>query len=345
MAAASKDRKHPRRDLLGEASTDVMSGAHHDASTLQRVAEESILHPPTAEEAAELEAQLAADPDDLPTRIRLYSFLANEPVRSGCTHVSKRMLSHVLRFVREAPFLPFLTTSTGLVSPEDIEHGQLQEAWRDALRRFPDNIRVLVHACQFYCDWDLPSAARAIAHALDLAPGEPHLHSLAGYVHLTGADRKLGEFNYAAAAAHFEKARGAGDPGRHLAPGLGATAALEAGMSASAEALAHEALKQDGYGFNDDEHLGWTTLGRLALSRGDLDKAHECLRASIVQRLTHDGPSLRLAREVARAGSVEIVAEFLNSIRSSWGGPVEKCDAWLEALHAGDFEKLSNPGR
>lgn len=79
--------------------------------------------------------------------------------------------------------------------------------------------------------------------------------------------------------------------------------------------------------------------GVLALRRGDIERARQCLLASAhsggYRELVEHGPNLTLADELLKRGEREVVVEYFEQLRVFWtqgGGLITK---WLEVIRSG----------
>jgi hypothetical protein len=126
-----------------------------------------------------------------------------------------------------------------------------------------------------------------------------------------------------------------------------AKAAIEAGEIERAEKLANEALDLASTSHRMDsvmadgtplsysgnaEYWGHTVLGRVALSRGDVDTAKkEVLRAGQTSgsAFLSSHPNMSLARELLLRGEYETVLEFFAECRRFWKRQNEKLDGWV----------------
>jgi TonB family protein len=123
-----------------------------------------------------------------------------------------------------------------------------------------------------------------------------------------------------------------------------ARAALDAGAPEKASAYANELLttaaqyKQD-WNYGNALHDGHTTLGRLAVRQGDIDKAREHLLESARMegspQLNSFGPSMSLAKELLDKSETVVVLQYFSLCRTFWKMGATRLDAWSEAVRNG----------
>ncbi|HEY1341763.1 MAG TPA: hypothetical protein VGF59_29830 [Bryobacteraceae bacterium] len=110
-----------------------------------------------------------------------------------------------------------------------------------------------------------------------------------------------------------------------------------------AERYAREALDAATHGVfwwtGDAIHQGNIVLGRLALTKGDVDAAKRYLLAAGKTPGSSDldstGPSMALAGELLRAGESGAVVQYLDECRTFWRGDRGKLDEWIVLIRAG----------
>lgn len=147
-------------------------------------------------------------------------------------------------------------------------------------------------------------------------------------------------------------------PDPTLVPDL-AQAEFEAGDDASAERDARRALETAPGLVQRNKnlaailtHRGETILGRIALAHGDISQARARLLASlqlpaIPPPLEFNGPDLSLAADLADAGEVDSVLEFLENTRKFWlydGGRIDHAIRMVKAgKKARSFAPFEHP--
>jgi hypothetical protein len=302
---------------------------------------ELFVRPTSDADAAACAERLAAGIGSLADRLRYYLWLVPpmEDRRPDWAVIGP----HLIALILEAPFLRSVN-STGVAEPNTPEHEELARAWATARRDHGYNPEILRRAFEFYFEFDLFLAAGVLKEMQAIDRDHPTSVLYAGCLQLKGADCGLPGFDYLAALHYLEAAVIPGS-NVHVSPGLAATAAFEVSMHERAEVLAREAIEVPGYGLDDQAHLGWTTLGRLAAACGDRVEAISHLESSVVPCLSHAGPSMRLAADLARVGDSAVVAAFLARVARSWKGPSHRVSLWLTALESHDIPALLNPGR
>ena len=95
----------------------------------------------------------------------------------------------------------------------------------------------------------------------------------------------------------------------------------------------------DYWNYGNAIHLAHTALGLLALRRGDVGGAVEELRLSGntpgSSQLNSFGPSMRLARDLLRAGESAAVVGYLQQCRRFWTMGQTWLNIWEQKIHRG----------
>jgi hypothetical protein len=119
---------------------------------------------------------------------------------------------------------------------------------------------------------------------------------------------------------------------------------LEAGRLDRAAVLASELLRlapryRHDWNYGNAIHHGNTVLGRIALARGNVQKARARLLASAAiegsPQLNSFGPSMALASRLLKRGEIAVVLLYLARCRSFWEMGQQKLDRWQALLIAG----------
>jgi hypothetical protein len=265
-------------------------------------------------------------------RMQLYVALVATRARPS------ELLAHLEYFCAHAPVLA-MTNSLGILKREDSEFSRIWESWREVAGRRDSHPLAVANAVQFFREWDCVEALLLVKRAKQAYPSSVDLTRLYCRVTLQAHDLRLEGAELATAlelAQQFEP-MGAGS----LA--LLATIALEAEASDIARNSAQQALqtRQD---YQPGLHEGHTVLGALALGEGRLADALEHLKISLV-RFGFGGPSLRLVQRLTREGHRVEARSYLEQVIPLWDGPVDKCEAWIDAAKSGGWERLVNPGQ
>ncbi len=120
-----------------------------------------------------------------------------------------------------------------------------------------------------------------------------------------------------------------------------ATSAYAAGQFEFATSCAEKLIenKEDDLIGNENFHLGNLVLGRIALSRGDVNEAKryllEAANISESQRAGTVSPYMFLAKELLEIQEREVVLEYLALCKNIWESGEEKLDSWTEQINSG----------
>jgi hypothetical protein len=86
-------------------------------------------------------------------------------------------------------------------------------------------------------------------------------------------------------------------------------------------------------------------LGRVALRSGNLQQARDCLlKAGATPgggRMSIVGPRMLLAQELLDRGEHDVVLQYLEKIKPSWGRGTVQLDQWIAAIRTGKKERLN----
>jgi outer membrane lipoprotein-sorting protein len=136
--------------------------------------------------------------------------------------------------------------------------------------------------------------------------------------------------------ADLEQDRDDSGPRRLMALPELAKAAFDAGMFDKAAEYANEALRPSHDDFNHADAMNQanTVLGMIAFKEGNVSQAKHYLNESAnTGRLDFPGPSMRLAKQLLEGGERDVVLEYLEACRKSWGA--QQLDEWIGAIKAG----------
>ncbi|MXY58606.1 MAG: hypothetical protein F4029_03620 [Gammaproteobacteria bacterium] len=296
------------------------------------------------EQAAELEAKLVVDPDDIFSRTRLVRHYDTTRLDGSARAHGK----HVVWLVENAPYAYELRRTGdnrifGLSAGEAYSAGF--EAWRRHVEREPDNPVFLARYARFV-ELKQPSLAVDLlerAHRVDAR--NPWLAEELGTLYLRAAMRADERAYDAQAAAkalrQFDRAYDLADDDimRHSVLGQRAWAAFAAKRydlaKQHAQAMLDANPPQDPDG--DLLHKGNTILGRIALIEGDvaLAKMHllESGKVPTSPSLGSFGPSMTLASELLAMGQREVVLDYFDLCAIFWDA--EELNTWRVAIDTG----------
>ncbi|MDE0691418.1 MAG: hypothetical protein OXI55_04145 [Gammaproteobacteria bacterium] len=299
----------------------------------------------TAEDVANLEDVLLADPYATEARVRLIGYHWQ---RIWGNDDSRRRHSDLtLWMVRNSPRHALFEMAYGRIdrqtSPESFQ--QTREAWLAHLEAQPEDPVLLGNAADFLLMEDRPLAMSLLHTAQAVDPANADWPGKIG--HLT----RLGSTTQAAAAEalpHFERAYTLSDNPyareRHLVSVV--RTAYEAGRFDLARTYASEALPvPDPERMGDLHHHAHTVLGRLALREGDVGRAGDHLLASAdtvgSPVLSSFGPNMRLAGELLDHGEDDVVLRYLDACGEFWSDTRGRLQRWTAEIREGgkpDFD-------
>jgi len=86
-------------------------------------------------------------------------------------------------------------------------------------------------------------------------------------------------------------------------------------------------------------------LGRVALLRGNLPRAKDCLLDAAATPgggiLNRSGPRMLLAQELLDRGEREVVIEYLQKVKTFWSSGAVSIARWISDIRAGRRERLN----
>jgi hypothetical protein len=324
LRAKSKERKAERK------SNEPKSVAERMIEAVGRLGGGASLK---ASEVRELEAKVATNENDEDSRKKLLRHYAHYETKQTPA-VQSAYLKHRLWLIENRPRLGD-DQALGWSRPElpTASRDGLRNAWLASLAKAKADSTVRLNAIEFLNNYFPADAARLIDEGLALDPTNYKFPLLMTKVILLDVKKDSTEEQRRAIAKRLLV------PGR-LALGLIkkersserdsdrcdllkviGSAAVAAGDLDAAESFATELILDFGqsvesYEYDDATHLGNITLGRVALLRGNIEKAKEYLLVAIRAPLRKPQNSLfnidmRLAKELYEKGVKAEVVEFL----------------------------------
>lgn len=337
----------PRMLLLGALVTLLWLGSPAFTEDLREEARKG--WDLTAEQAAALERQLAANPEERSARARLLGYYFRNHRMDP-----SRKAGHVLWFIRNAPEADVLEGPEVAIMPMLDPEGfaAAKEAWLEQIEAEPRNVTFLRHAAAFLTLADRTLSAELLERAEDIEPTNPEWAVELGQSRWREA-RQFPEGWDAAKAgralADFERAYELSDPsGRgSLLSRLG-MAAFVAGDLDKARTYAEAMLDDipDGWNRGNRIHYGNLVLGRIALSGGDLGGAGQRLlaagRTPGSPQLNSFGPDMALAKALLERGERQTVLRYLELCLDFWEMGQDRLRNWIALIEAGrtpDFSR------
>ncbi len=302
----------------------------------------------SADEAANIEAQLKVYPDDLDSRVRLIGYYRR--VDGGTREARAAAAQHLLWIIEHRPRAPIIGRPDAYLMPfvDEAAFSQARRLWNQHIERHPDDLALLRNAAGFFQLSDPPLAEEIIRKAAAIDPSNPEwpfqLGQLYGHRVLDlegGADKAMAQ----KALAAFEEALAMPNGVfRSLVLKQAAKAAVAAGEFGKAKLFAVELmeLRVSSPFFADvggATHHGNLILGHVALHEGDVDAAERFLllagQTAGSPALMSFGPNMLLAKRLLEKGSSKIVLEYLESCRKFWKLDGGKLDQWTADIKGG----------
>ncbi len=301
------------------------------------------------EEAAQLEALLKEQPDDLAARTKLLGRYWRS--RRDEDEAGKRYHAHCLWVIAHRPETSLAGSLYAKLDPISASsaYQKARKLWQNHVQAHPDDVRILGNAAAFFRRTEEDTAEKLLrkAEAVDadnaLWPQQlGELYWLRAAFQRS-ADRTKLWARKSLAAYERALARTAA-PLRPMLLMEAARAAYVAGKLDVAERLATELLEGRTRAplfwlssASDALHRGHTVLGLVALQRDDVQQAEEHLlhsaRVSGSPALGSFGPNMHLAHELLEKGRQETVIEYLQKCGEFW--KTEQTEAWIKLIKAG----------
>jgi tetratricopeptide (TPR) repeat protein len=287
-------------------------------------------HKLSADDVRALEATLAESPDDLRTHMQLLGYYSVDyPLR-----LTKQRDAHALWVIANHPELDLypITEIDESFSPE--AYPEAHRLWRAALEQQPNNTARLKAASQFFTFADPAFAKELLRRGLELEPSAAHWHAAIGELCMLAVrhDDADSERLKTAREALLEYERAldleSSELGRYDLMIDAAKAAFFANDFERATTYATQVLV-DAPKFNgtwihgNGVHHAHIVLGRVALSRDDVQSAKEHLLASAQgptsPQLSSFGPDQDLAVSLVARGERDAVLAYAEACKHSFG--------------------------
>jgi len=292
------------------------------------------------DQAAELEAKLLLQPDDIVARTKLVIHYSGSPWEGS----NRAHGEHVAWLIENAPYAHVLGTR-GYISPRESElHAAGLKAWRRHVEREPDNPVFVARYARFMVWTDRRLYIELLERAHGLDPDNFLLAHELGRAYLLVA-RRSDRQGYDAEVAEkaltkFDLAYSLAD--HDIARTHFLQARAEAAFAAGRYDLAKEharavliATKPEPNG--GLMHEAYTVLGRVALTDGDTAGAKRHLLESATvpesSSLAIPGPTMSLAAELLALGERQVVLDYFDLCAVFWDS--EDLNIWRAAINGG----------
>jgi tetratricopeptide (TPR) repeat protein len=287
-------------------------------------------HKLSADDVAGLEASLAEGPDDLRTHMQLLGYYSVDyPLRS-----TKQRDTHALWVIANHPELDLypITEIEESFSPE--AYTEAYRLWRSALEQQPNNTARLKAASEFFTFADPAFAKELLRRGLELEPDASHWHAAIGELCMLGVRRHDSDSERLETAREalleFERALDLerSDLGRYDLMIDAARAAFfandfERATTYATRVLAEAPRFKGTWLHGNGVHHAHIVLGRVALSRDDVQAAKEHLMASTQvptsPQLSSFGPDQDLALALVARGERDAVLAYAEACKHTFG--------------------------
>ena len=303
----------------------------------------------TSTEADTLEKGLRANPSDLRTRIRLLSYYFH--ARFGSESAKASLHRHVLWVIQRNPEaavcgLPFVQLDPVL---DKEAYPRAKGLWLGHIKAHPANAQILWNAAAFFLLHDRLEAESLLKKGQTLEPKNPRWPDQLGQLYSLGMNAKSVPEKKEAASKALVQLEAAyalikEDYEKFYALDDLAMKAYEAGQADkareyAADLLAKSASYKDDWNYGNAIQDGNIVLGRLALARGEVEKAKSYLieagKTPGSPQLNSFGPNMSLARELLEKGQKDVVLEYFQLCGKFWEMGKQELDEWAQKAKSG----------
>jgi Flp pilus assembly protein TadD len=300
-----------------------------------------------AKQAAELEAAVAKNPDDLSARTKLLGYYCTSRHTSDDAKAANR--KHVLWIIKNQPEAEIAGTPFCQIDASSDPDGyhEAKQLWLAAMHAQPKNSTILGHAAQFVFLHDRALAEDLLKQVRQLEPKEPKWSDQLGHLYAMkdskeGAKQALAEYEKAQSADTVEETK------FYRLDNL-AKSALAAGEIEKASLYAQQLLKAGekhpkDWNYGNSIHHGNNVLGQIALRKGDVKEADEFLlkagQTPGSPQLNSFGPNMSLAKELLEAGEKDTVLQYFALCGKFWKSGAERLDDWSKEVKAGQVPQF-----
>ena len=292
----------------------------------------------SAGEAAKLELELFAAPDNVHARVSLlgYYFLNRTP------EAHDRRNNHIFWFIENRPEIELHAYNSILQRDAPEAYGKAKQLWTTVIANRGDDVEILQRASEFFTINDRAVAEDLLRRGAALEPSAAywrknlaHLHSLA-MRHADSPERRAETARDA--LDEYEAALGleTSPDGRYGLMIDAAKAAFLAKDYQRATEYAERVLAtasdfQGTWVYGNGIHHGHIVLGRVALANDDVPGARDHLAAAGAMpgspQLNSFGPDQDLAVELLARGEREAVIAYADACRRFYGGALGRLGA------------------
>ncbi len=282
----------------------------------------------SATQAEALETAVAANPEDLESRLRLIGWLDSANLFDH--RLRSRKNDHALWLIEhKADAGPDFWSHLGLNSTLDGPEANLRalDAWKRQVDARPGSTPLLESAATSVQYLDRRVSLEYYSRAAKLSPRDPHWPDKIAFIHYLAANTRDRELQYTEASLalkFYEQAIGLTNDSVRSYSNLYEYASQSAWLvdrNDKATRWANALLKGARAGewwFNNARHAAYTILGLVALDEGKLAEACKDLMLSAESDAKATGvfmPSVTLAAALLDRGEKEVVVEYLDAQR------------------------------
>jgi hypothetical protein len=320
----------PLRTFPADAEDDAMAGRRLNA-----------------DEAKELEAAVAKQPDDLSARTKLLGYYFSRQYTSPKAKAARQQ--HILWIIEHRPAAEIAGLPECNFDPviDGELYSQGKKLWLEQTRNQAANTAVLGNAANFFLLHDRELAENLLKQAQKAEPKNPKWSDRLG--HLYALQNNQADAVKALTELERAQAADAGESERFYRLDDLAMQAFAAGDLKKASQYANELLKtapkfQQDWNYGNAIHKGNIVLGQIALREGRMDEAKEFLlkagKTPGSPQLDSFGPNMSLAKELVEKGEKEVVLQYFELCRKFWSMGAQQLDAWAKDVKAGNVPEF-----
>ncbi|MCC7529463.1 MAG: hypothetical protein IT342_13145 [Candidatus Melainabacteria bacterium] len=297
------------------------------------------------EQKAKLESYLTKNPKDLNARIILlggYSEFKPSEQNKRLEHIEWIIENHPEHAIAGTPFAQ--------VNVDDCDYQSTSVLWMEQAEKHKNKLRVLVNAANFFTHRDKDLAEDYYKKALFLDPNNQDIkHQLAHlYTLFDGHEKQaLAQLEEVCTGPESEDFfyEMSNLPSTAFAAGN-----IERAISSANKLLDLSEKYRTNWNYGNAVNKTHTVLGRVAIKNGDIEAAKNHLRLSIIDiatpQTTSFGPSLDLAKELAKAGEKGCVIDYLDAFEQLCGVDNNwACELRYTMEHSGERAPAHPPER
>lgn len=266
----------------------------------------------TANETKKLEDTLRDNPHDLHSRIQIIGRYMDSD-----TEDRPARLRHIRWFVENEPAHPIAGSPFCQLHSWDDDYQQIKSLWIYQVRKYARNAKVQANAASYFIHKDKELAEECLKAAIKLSPNNAELKGQLSHLY------SLWEGHETEAFDELEKlCQGPDSEDLLYEMSNLPSRAFDANDFKKAAKYANRVVElcekyRDNWHYGNAWNKAHTVLGRIALKNGDLERAKNHLDLSSINiatpQTTSFGPSLDLAKDLAKANEKAAVIQYLDA--------------------------------